>query len=271
MVKISILSCSLAALLLCKLSLVIPSSFPFAHAFTTSTPLLLPVFSTVGVSNKYRPLTAESNDDNNLEEEEWISDMERAKQSRQKNLKRAETSVNNLVENSPMNNGEVTSISKEKEEGKSKIYTEEEEELIQSLGGDSIGSSSSRREPGYLGDSSLEEIASDFQIPICYLADILCGWGVSPPIDTKGQLGDMVTGEQAFALLEVIYTLDMGALNDRYSNMNLLNLCNEYDVNLKEGFQLAISEGWNLPFGVRTFLRVEQEDHLIKELADDAW
>ena len=146
-------------------------------------------------------------------------------------------------------------------------YTSEEEELIEVLGGKDLDKPSPHRQDGYLGDSTLLEIAHDFQVPICYLADVLVGWGVPPPIDVNVWLGDMVTGEQAFAILEAIHTLDMGALNDRYAEMDLQTMCGEYGIEVRDGFELAMKEGWNLPFGIRTFLRVEQEDFLIETLA----
>ena len=81
----------------------------------------------------------------------------------------------------------------------------------------------------------------------------------------------MVTGEQAFAVLEAIHTLDVGALNDRYAGYDLMTLCGEYGVDVIDGFELAVREGWNLPFGDRMFLRVEQEDELIRILAKDSY
>lgn len=126
------------------------------------------------------------------------------------------------------------------------------------------------REDGYLGDSTLKEISMDFSVPIPYLADVVASWGVPVPIDPLGRLGDMVTGEQAFAILEAIHTLDIAALHDRYSEDNLMNICDYYDIDMKEAFDFAMKRGWALPFGVRTFLRVEQEDELLEALSGEA-
>ena len=89
-------------------------------------------------------------------------------------------------------------------------------------------------------------------------------WGVPVPIQIDDRLGDLVTGEQAFAILEAVNSLDVAALHDRYSNMSLLNFCNEYDIELQSAFETAMHEGWSLPFGVQTCLRVEQEDELLR-------
>mmetsp|Transcript_30869 Transcript_30869/g.66851 ORF Transcript_30869/g.66851 Transcript_30869/m.66851 type:complete len:83 (+) Transcript_30869:3-251(+) len=79
----------------------------------------------------------------------------------------------------------------------------------------------------------------------------------------------MVTGEMAFALAEAVHTLDVGEIYDSYSSFDLLGLCNEYSVELKDAFDFCIKENWNLPFGVKTHLRVDQEDKLLRALSDD--
>jgi hypothetical protein len=143
-------------------------------------------------------------------------------------------------------------------------YTEEEEELIENMGGKVKKEKASTREIGYLGDSTLRDISRDYSVPICYLADVLAMWGVPVPINVHDRLGDLVTGEQAFALVEAVNTLDMGYLNDRYSNQNMLQVCDGWEIDISDAFQFAMKEGWSLPFGVRTNLRCEQEDELLR-------
>jgi hypothetical protein len=145
---------------------------------------------------------------------------------------------------------------------KRKVYTEEEEELILAMGGTTGG----KREPGYLGDCTLAEIATDYSVPVCYLADVLCTWGVPVPINVNERLGDMVLGEQAFAILEAIHTLDIAALQDRYSNNNIMEVCDASGIDMRDAFQMAVKEGWSVPFGVQTMLRVEQEEELVRVL-----
>eukprot|EP00591_Stephanopyxis_turris_P011043 CAMPEP_0195513700 /NCGR_PEP_ID=MMETSP0794_2-20130614/5296_1 /TAXON_ID=515487 /ORGANISM="Stephanopyxis turris, Strain CCMP 815" /LENGTH=320 /DNA_ID=CAMNT_0040641781 /DNA_START=52 /DNA_END=1014 /DNA_ORIENTATION=- len=150
-------------------------------------------------------------------------------------------------------------------------YSDEEEELIRAMGGRKNAPPpekevSSRRD-GYLGDCTLSEISRDYAVPVCYLADVICGWGAPPPIEMNDRLGDLVTGEQAFALVEALYTLDNGDLNDRYSDDDLATICDDFDIDIREAFQFCMTEKYNLPFGVRTFLRVEQEEELIRVLS----
>jgi hypothetical protein len=161
-------------------------------------------------------------------------------------------------------------VKKKQEKERPSAYTEEEEDLIDAMGGKDKSSSSSRkREAGFLGDCTLQEIAQDYSVPICYLADVLCMWGVPVPINIRDRLGDLVTGEQAFAILEAIYSLDVGSLHDRYSNDNLLLVCDYWEIDLKNAFEFAMKEGWSLPFGVQTHLRAEQEDELMRVFGAD--
>jgi hypothetical protein len=155
---------------------------------------------------------------------------------------------------------------KEPDTGRSSPYTDEEEEVISAMGGKNVPGNR-KREPGFLGDSTLQEIATDYSVPICYVADVLCMWGVPVPINLQDRLGDLVTGEQAFALLEAVNSLDIAALNDRYSNQNIIQLCAEWGMDLQEVFEMGMKEGWSLPFGVQTCLRVEQEEELLRVLA----
>ena len=195
-----------------------------------------------------------SNDEDDTDEEAWIPDREKARRARER------------VGAQDYQASQMNSQSDETDNFKSPAspYTEEEEEVIRAMGG--MSGAPSKRIPGYLGDCTLHEISMDYSVPVCYLADVLCMWGVQPPINIHDRLGDLVTGEQAFAILEAINTLDVAALHDRYSNQSLLSVCNDWDIDVAEGFEMAMKEGWSLPFGVQTVLRVEQEEELLRVL-----
>lgn len=200
-------------------------------------------------------LVADGEDDDDAD---WMPDRERAQRKRTQTHKSAAASPIGSIPQQRQANGPPDT--------QGSIYTEEEEELISAMGGKFKDSSTSKREDGFLGDSTLQEIAMDYSVPVCYLADVLCMWGVPVPISVNDRLGDLVTGEQAFAIVEAIYSLDISALHDRYSNQSLMSVCDDYDIDLKDGFEMAMKEGWSLPFGVQTCLRVEQEEELIRVL-----
>ena len=201
-------------------------------------------------------LVADGDNDDD-DDTDWIPDRERARRRR--------TQVYQTAAASP-----ARPNPQQKADGppatQGSMYTEEEEELISAMGGKFKNAPSNKREEGFLGDCTLQEIAMDYSVPVCYLADVLCMWGVPVPINVNDRLGDLVTGEQAFAIVEAIYSLDISALHDRYSNQSLMSVCDDYDIDLKDGFEMAMKEGWSLPFGIQTCLRVEQEEELIRVL-----
>lgn len=191
------------------------------------------------------------------------------------------------------NNDNDTTENRKKDGDKYFIYDDEGEELIRLMGGkgeqqgqasstrttntdnandkpsSSKNSGTSGRQPGYLGDSTIREISLDFQCPVCYIADVLCGWGVPPPIDIDGTpVGSLITGEQAYSLVEALNTLDMAKIWERYSDDTIMEICNDFEIDLKDAFEFSIKKKYNLPFGVRTHLRVEQEEELIEALSD---
>ena len=213
-------------------------------------------------------LQGNNNDDgdDDDDDEDWLSDRDKALR-RKKFVQEYYTQtpperVNQIQAPTTAGDDDDDSSNTNTESKKRPVYTEEEEELILAMGGRTGG----KREPGYLGDSTLAEVAQDYSVPVCYLADVLCTWGVPVPISVYERLGDMVTGEQAFSILEAILTLDVAALQDRYSNNNIMEVCSYYDVDLRDAFQMAVKEGWSLPFGVQTCLRVEQEEELLRVL-----
>lgn len=206
-------------------------------------------------------ISSDMEEDEN-EEYDWIPDRVKAQARRESARIYAEK-----IQPTPEESETKASSEEDKEDAENRPspYTDEEEEIIAAMGG-KTSHSNRKREWGFLGDSTLSEIATDYSVPICYLADVLCMWDVPIPIDVNDRLGDLVTGEQAFAILEAVNSLDVAALHDRYSNSNLLQVCYEFDIPIQDGFEMAMKEGWSLPFGVQTCLRVEQEDELLRVL-----
>lgn len=209
-----------------------------------------------------------SEDENDGFNDEWLPDREKArlkkKYERLSASKYSEHSVPNVTEaeSQPRDASTMTASS-----NRPSPYTDEEEAIIEAMGG---RTKRRKREPGFLGDSTLAEICTDYSVPISYLADVLCMWGVPVPIHIHDQLGDLVTGEQAFAIVEAVNTLDVAALHDRYSNQNIQQICYEWDIDLQQAFEMAMREGWSLPFGIHTCLRVEQERELLRILGSQS-
>jgi len=214
-------------------------------------------------------LLAAEDEDDGLNDGDWLPDREKARQRNEEARRIYAERVVQQQQQQQSSSPQPQSSQNEKN-GKAEKptpYTDEEEDVIAAMGG-KTHHPQRRREQGFLGDSTLQEIATDYSVPISYIADVLCMWGVPVPIDTNEQLGNLVTGEQAFALLEAVNSLDVSQLHDRYSNTNILNLCAEWDLDLRAAFEMCMKEGWSVPFGVRTCLRVEQENELLRVLGD---
>jgi len=241
-------------------------------------------------SEWYPTELVQDDDYDSFDDEEWLPDREKARRKKElarryfehiknppskeeETEKKEEATTTTKTEQKKANDNDDDQKKKaddnDDDDDKKKVYNEEEEELINAMGGKP--GAITKREPGYLGDSTLIEIATDYSVPVCYIADVLCTWGVPVPIQTRDRLGDLVTGEQAFAILEAIHSLDISVLQDRYSNQNLVIVCDDRDIDLRDAFQMAVKEGWSLPFGVQTCLRVEQEEELIRVLGAEQY
>jgi hypothetical protein len=215
----------------------------------------------------WQSLSAElvsEDEDDGLNDGEWLPDRVKA-QERKERARVYAQKVPDTTKEVDVSSGTSTSSSPVTKSKPTTAYTEEEEEVIAAMGG-KTRHPGRRRESGFIGDSTLSEISTDYSVPISYLADVLCMWGVPVPINVHETLGNLVTGEQAFAIVEAVNTLDVSALHDRYSNTNVQQLCYEWDIDLQQAFEMIMREGWSLPFGVQTCLRVEQERELLRIL-----
>ena len=89
----------------------------------------------------------------------------------------------------------------------------------------------------------MSDIASDFHFPIDYLAHAVCSWGADPPIDVEDRLGDLVNGEQCFALLEAITTLDPAEVDEAFCALNVAELSKSWGVEPVVVFEACVREG----------------------------
>jgi hypothetical protein len=78
--------------------------------------------------------------------------------------------------------------------------------FIQYLSDKMIGPVLEREAKKFNDSSPLAGVAQDYSVPVCYLADDLCTWGVPVPINAHERLGDMVTSEKAFYFLQIYAT-----------------------------------------------------------------
>lgn len=113
---------------------------------------------------------------------------------------------------------------------------------------------------------TVEEVARSYQVPISWLGDALCNFGVVPPIQWTARMGDLIDGEQAFAILEAMHGWDHAIMYDMYTWDSLRELAASHELEIADVLQVCDEEGFALPFGLRSHLRVEQYARLMRRL-----
>ena len=104
-------------------------------------------------------------------------------------------------------------------------------------------SSDSSTSSSSIADSTLSDIANDYHFPIDYLAHAVCSWGADPPIDVEDRLGDLVNGEQCFALLEAVTTLDPAEVDEAFAAQNVAELAKAWGAEPGVVFEACVREG----------------------------
>lgn len=120
-------------------------------------------------------------------------------------------------------------------------------------------------------DMRICDIASDYGFPVSYIADALVGFGISPPIRDGDKLADLVNGDQAYALLEALTSLDGNDIQAMYVDFTLDYAAYLLDVDVADLFAACNAKGFSLPHGLETQLRREQFDLIAKEVRDGAF
>jgi len=113
---------------------------------------------------------------------------------------------------------------------------------------------------------TVEEVARSYQVPISWVGDALCNFGVVPPIQWTARIGDVIDGDQAFALLEAMHGWDHAIMFDMYTWDSLRELAASHEIPIAKVLQVCDEEGFALPFGLRSHLRVEQYARLMRRL-----
>ncbi|CAM9221537.1 unnamed protein product [Chrysoparadoxa australica] len=127
------------------------------------------------------------------------------------------------------------------------------------------------RPTDYLGDLTLEAIAEDYCFPLEFLCDIMCRWGVTPPIKITDKLGDLVNQDQAYAIAEALTSLDAASLQEYYIEDSLDEIADNLDVSLAEVFSICAKRRFSLPLGTDTHLNAEEYSLLLRDLGEDDW
>ena len=111
---------------------------------------------------------------------------------------------------------------------------------------------------------SLNDISEAYQFSLAFLGDFVIQLGCRPPIDIDLSIGDLLTGQQIYSLLEAINTLDPLESNIEYEGISARSLA--YELNISESAIINIieRERLNLPYGIDTILHKSVVDKIIQ-------
>ena len=116
------------------------------------------------------------------------------------------------------------------------------------------------------GDLTVGQVAVDYRFPVAYVADVITGFGVQPPISDEAVIKDLLDADQAFALLEAVTSLDASEVDDAYVSFGLDGCARRLEADLAEVFALCVDNNFALPHGVETRLRRDQFDTIARTL-----
>ena len=101
---------------------------------------------------------------------------------------------------------------------------------------------------------TLREISESYLFSLSFLGDYAVQLGVRPPVDVDAKVGDLMTSEQAFSLLEALTSLDPYESNIEYDSLTADELARELELSVEKFCYICEAEHLNLPFGMDTVL-----------------
>ena len=107
---------------------------------------------------------------------------------------------------------------------------------------------------GTAASLSLSDISESSCFSLSFLGDFLVQMGCKAPIDINAKLGNLLTGEQIFTLLQAINTLDPFDSNLEYDTVPIDELAEELGISSNRILKILEAKDINLPFGLDTIL-----------------
>mmetsp|Transcript_20811 Transcript_20811/g.26940 ORF Transcript_20811/g.26940 Transcript_20811/m.26940 type:complete len:205 (+) Transcript_20811:50-664(+) len=112
-------------------------------------------------------------------------------------------------------------------------------------------------------DSRIMDLAFDYNFPLSYIADMVVSLGARPPIRDNDRISELLDGEQAFALLEALTSLDGADVESMYLDSTLEDVADLMEMPVDALFAACAEKGFSLPHGLQTQLRRDQLTALI--------
>ncbi|KAJ1433654.1 hypothetical protein B484DRAFT_394423 [Ochromonadaceae sp. CCMP2298] len=115
-----------------------------------------------------------------------------------------------------------------------------------------------------ISQQSLRDICESYQFSLSYLGDFVSQLGCATPVDVDTAVGNFMTGEQVYQLLQALTSLDPFESNEGYDAVSIHDLADELQVPVSRIVKMCSKEGFNLPYGTDTALHVSVVDRLRK-------
>lgn len=96
---------------------------------------------------------------------------------------------------------------------------------------------------------SLQEISEAYGFTVGYLADFASKLGCSVPVDIHSPVGDILTGEQVYTLLQALTSLDPLDTNLSYDTASMFEISEELSIPVDQLIKLCEQNEINLPLG----------------------
>lgn len=112
-------------------------------------------------------------------------------------------------------------------------------------------------------DCTVIDVADDYSVPVEFIVDAMLAIGVPLPISAESSVRDSMTSEEIQRLLKLLTSFDAVDLAERYSDRTLVELAEDYDVDVDVLVSTCEKEGLYLCAGHHTRLSVVREDRVL--------
>ena len=93
--------------------------------------------------------------------------------------------------------------------------------------------------------------------------------GCPAPVDVDSRIGDLLTGEQVFTLLQALTSVDPLEAGCDYDTLSLPELAEDVGLSVDRVYEICKEENINLPFGLNTRLHSKLAESVKSKLLFD--
>ncbi|PXF46618.1 hypothetical protein BWQ96_03607 [Gracilariopsis chorda] len=112
-------------------------------------------------------------------------------------------------------------------------------------------------------DCTVGDVADDYFIPVEFVVDAMLAYGVPTPITTATSIRNNMTTDEIERLLKLVTSFDALDLADRYSDKSLVELAEDYEVDVRQIVTVCEKEGLYLCSGEHTRLSLVRENRVL--------